>query len=119
MIRLTRLNNRPLVVNSELIKYIENAPDTVITLTTGEKIVVLETVEEVMTKIFEYRQRLRRLLMADSSFDELGEPLEDAEIPNELETPVGPASGPAPANAGPAVGGTGARPGVESPGDEK
>jgi flagellar protein FlbD len=42
MIRLTRLNNRPLVVNSELIKFIENAPDTVITLVTGEKIVVLE-----------------------------------------------------------------------------
>jgi len=59
MIRLTRLNNRPLVVNSELIKFIENAPDTVITLVTGEKIVVLETAEEVMTRIVEYRRRLR------------------------------------------------------------
>ena len=60
MIRLTRLNNRPLVVNSELIKFIENAPDTVITLVTGEKIVVLETAEEVITRIVEYRRRLRR-----------------------------------------------------------
>ena len=60
MIRLTRLNNRPLVVNSELIKFIENAPDTVITLITGEKIVVLETAEEVMTRIVEYRRWLRR-----------------------------------------------------------
>ena len=59
MIRLTRLNNRPLVVNSELIKFIENAPDTVITLVTGEKIVVLETAEEVMSRIVEYRRRLR------------------------------------------------------------
>ena len=59
MIRLTRLNNRPLVVNSELIKFIENAPDTVITLVTGEKIVVLETAEEVMARIVEYRRRLR------------------------------------------------------------
>jgi len=59
MIQLTRLNNRSLVVNSELIKFVENAPDTVITLITGEKIVVLETVEAVMDKIFEYRRRLR------------------------------------------------------------
>ena len=59
MIRLTRLNNRPLVVNSELIKFIENAPDTVITLVTGEKIVVLETAEEVIARIVEYRRRLR------------------------------------------------------------
>jgi flagellar protein FlbD len=59
MIWLTRLNNRPLVVNSELIKFIENAPDTVITLITGEKIVVLESAEEVMTRIIDYRRRLR------------------------------------------------------------
>jgi flagellar protein FlbD len=59
MIRLTRLNNRPLMVNSELIKFIENAPDTVITLVSGEKIVVLETAEEVMNRIVEYRRRLR------------------------------------------------------------
>jgi len=58
MIRLTRLNNRPLVVNSELIKFIENAPDTVITLVTGEKIVVRETVEAVLSMIVEYRRRL-------------------------------------------------------------
>ena len=53
MIRLTRLNNRPLVVNSELIKFIENAPDTVITLIAGEKIVVLETADEVISRIVE------------------------------------------------------------------
>ena len=59
MIRLTRLNKRPLVVNSELIKFIENAPDTVITLVTGEKIVVLESAEEVISRIVAYRRRLR------------------------------------------------------------
>lgn len=63
MIRLTRLNNRPLVVNSDLIKFIENAPDTVITLVTGEKIVVLETAEEVMTKVFQYRRQLRQMMV--------------------------------------------------------
>jgi flagellar protein FlbD len=59
MIRLTRLNNRPLVVNSDLIKFIENAPDTVITLVTGEKIVVLESAQEVISRIVEYRRWLR------------------------------------------------------------
>lgn len=62
MIRLTRLNNRPLVVNSELIKFIENAPDTVITLVSGEKIVVLETAEEIINRIVDFRRRLRQSL---------------------------------------------------------
>ena len=37
MIQLTRLNNHPLIVNSDLIKLVETAPDTVLTLVTGEK----------------------------------------------------------------------------------
>ncbi len=58
MIQLTRLNNHPLVVNSDLIKFIENAPDTVITLATGEKIVVLESAEQVLDLIVQFRQRI-------------------------------------------------------------
>jgi flagellar protein FlbD len=58
MIQLTRLNNRPLVVNSDLIKFIENTPDTVITLVSGEKIVVLETVAEVMEQILNFRRQI-------------------------------------------------------------
>jgi flagellar protein FlbD len=58
MIRLTRLNHRPLVVNSDLIEFIENAPDTVITLVTGDKLVVRESVEEIMDRIVEFRHRL-------------------------------------------------------------
>ena len=58
MILLTRLNNRPLVVNSDMIKFIENTPDTVITLVTGEKIVVLETVAEVLEEILNFRRRI-------------------------------------------------------------
>jgi len=58
MILLTRLNNRPLVVNSDMIKFIENTPDTVITLVSGEKIVVLETVVEVMEEIVNFRRRI-------------------------------------------------------------
>lgn len=57
MIELTRLNNRPLVVNSDLIKFIENTPDTVLTLTTGEKVVVSESCEAVIDKVVEFRRK--------------------------------------------------------------
>jgi uncharacterized protein YlzI (FlbEa/FlbD family) len=76
------------VVNSELIKFIENAPDTVITLVTGEKIVVLESVEEVMTRIVDYRRRLRGAPVvmppATNPVDQPEEPAEP-EIPGEEE----------------------------------
>jgi flagellar protein FlbD len=58
MIQLTRLNNQPFAVNSDLIKFIEKAPDTVVTLTSGEKIVVLETPEIVIEKIIAFRRAL-------------------------------------------------------------
>ena len=58
MIQLTRLNKKPLVVNSDLIEFIENAPDTVITLVTGEKVVVLEGTEEILDQIITFRRRL-------------------------------------------------------------
>ncbi|HWP85663.1 MAG TPA: flagellar FlbD family protein [Terriglobia bacterium] len=58
MIRLTRLNNSPLVVNSDLIKFIEQAPDTVLTLVTGEKVVVLENADQVVERIIEFRSRI-------------------------------------------------------------
>ena len=58
MIQLTRLNNQRFAVNCDLIKFIENAPDTVLTLTTGEKIVVLQTPELVIGKIIDFRRAL-------------------------------------------------------------
>lgn len=57
MIQLTRLNKKPLVVNSDLIEFIENTPDTVITLVTGEKVVVLEGIEEILDQVVQFRQR--------------------------------------------------------------
>ena len=57
VIELTRLNNRPLVVNSDLIKFIENTPDTVMTLITGEKVIVSESCQEVIEKIVEFRRK--------------------------------------------------------------
>ena len=59
MIRLTRLNKRPFVVNCELIKFVEETPDTVITLLSNEKIVVSESTDEVVDRVIEYGRRLR------------------------------------------------------------
>ncbi len=61
MIQLTRLNNARLALNSDLIKYVEEAPDTVITLLNGEKLVVRETTGQVielldMRQIFSTKQ---------------------------------------------------------------
>ena len=55
MIQLTRLNGNPLVVNSDLIKYAEASPDTVLTLVNGEKLVVLESCDEVVRRTVAYR----------------------------------------------------------------
>ena len=56
MIKLTRLNRNPLIVNSDLIEHIEATPDTVVTLTSGQKFMVLETAEEVVGKVIEFRK---------------------------------------------------------------
>ena len=56
MIRLTRLNRMPMVLNSDLIEHIDVTPDTVITLTTGQILRVRETAEEVIRRIVCFRR---------------------------------------------------------------
>lgn len=58
MVRLTRLNHVPLVLNSDLIEHLETTPDTVITLTTGQKFVVLESAGEVIDRVIEFRKAI-------------------------------------------------------------
>jgi flagellar protein FlbD len=58
MIHLTRLNNTKLVINSDLIKFVEQSPDTVITLLSGEKILVQETVDEIVERVVDFRRQL-------------------------------------------------------------
>jgi flagellar protein FlbD len=58
MIHLTRLNNSKLIVNSDLIKWIEQSPDTVITLLNGEKILVQEPVHEVVSRVIDFRRQV-------------------------------------------------------------
>jgi flagellar protein FlbD len=58
MIKLTRLSREPLVLNSDLIEYMEATPDTVITMTTGEKLRVTETADEVVARVIEFRRAI-------------------------------------------------------------
>ncbi len=65
MIRLTRLNHEAMVLNADLIEHIEVTPDTVISLTTGEKIMVLETAEEVVERVAEFRRLVFKDILAE------------------------------------------------------
>jgi flagellar protein FlbD len=56
MIQLTRLNNSSLIVNSDLIKFVEQSPDTVITLLNSEKIIVRESADQVLERIVRFRR---------------------------------------------------------------
>ena len=56
MIHLTRLNGQPLIINSDLIKMIENTPDTVISLTNGEKIMVRESGDQILQRVVDFRR---------------------------------------------------------------
>jgi flagellar protein FlbD len=58
MIELTRLNGRPMVLNSDLIKTAEASPDTMLTLINGEKLIVREPIAEVVERVLAYRARL-------------------------------------------------------------
>ncbi|MDP7036160.1 MAG: flagellar FlbD family protein [Planctomycetota bacterium] len=63
MIRLTRLNKQPFVLNAELMQMIEEAPDTIITLVNNEKFLVLESAEEVIQRIIDYHRSIRLFKM--------------------------------------------------------
>ena len=58
MIAVTRLNKAPLVINPDLIVFMEETPDTIITLSDGEKIAVQETVSEIIRRVISFRRRI-------------------------------------------------------------
>ncbi len=59
MISLTRLNNKRFVVNAELIKMIEETPDTLVTLLNGDHFMVRESVQEVVDRAIDYARQIR------------------------------------------------------------
>ncbi len=56
MIQLTHLGGEPFILNAELIQYVEARPDTFITLTTGQRLVVAEAMDEVLRRAMVYQQ---------------------------------------------------------------
>ena len=91
MIQLTRLNNSPLAVNADLIKYVEEAPDTVITLLSGEKLVVRETTEQVIARVRDFR----RSILACNADAATPEPKPGSGISDSAFLPTGNAEEPA------------------------
>lgn len=68
MIRVTRLNSAPMILNSDLIEHIEETPDTVIALTTGQSLRVRETADEIVSRVINFR----RVIQSPTSFIERG-----------------------------------------------
>lgn len=58
MIKVTRLNDKEFVINTDIIEFIESTPDTVITTTTGKKVIVKEDVDEVIEKVINYKNKI-------------------------------------------------------------
>ena len=56
MIALRRLNNQEFILNADLIETVESTPDTMVTLTTGRKIMIQNSIEELVRKTVKYRQ---------------------------------------------------------------
>jgi flagellar protein FlbD len=61
MITVTRLDQRVVVVNADLVKMLEATPDTIITLVSGETLIVRESVEEVVRRAIDYQRQVRGL----------------------------------------------------------
>lgn len=58
MIEVTRLNNQKLIINAEFIEKVEETPDTIITLTSGTKLVVKESRQEVKNLVILYKKEI-------------------------------------------------------------
>ena len=59
MIKVTRLNGKEFVINADLIQYLEETPDTIITLVNHEKVVVKEKMDDVIRRVIEYQRGVR------------------------------------------------------------
>lgn len=58
MITITRLNDKELVINADMIECMEATPDTTITMTTGRKIIAKESIDDIIDKILKYKKKI-------------------------------------------------------------
>ncbi len=67
MIKLTRLNQREFVVNAEMIEFVEATPDTIISMVSGKKVMVVENVDVVIERVVEYKKSCHQPLFSEAS----------------------------------------------------
>jgi len=65
MIQLTKINGQPIVLNADMIEYMEETPDTVITLANNDKVVVSDRMTEIIDKVVCYRRLISGLVNAE------------------------------------------------------
>ena len=71
MIRVTRLNGQEMVLNADLIETVEATPDTVISLTTGRRLLVREDTEEIVRRVMVYRRAIAGAVEAGAETGEV------------------------------------------------
>ena len=86
MIQLTRINHAPLILNCDLIEYVEVTPDTVISLVTGQKLRVLESPGEVVDKVVDFRTRVCESRLCGSAMPVLSRPADEDSTDSSDET---------------------------------
>tara|TARA_B100000676_G_C17866469_1_gene726216 strand:- start:452 stop:652 length:201 start_codon:yes stop_codon:yes gene_type:complete len=64
VIKLTRLNQSEVVVNVEMIEFVEETPDTLISLISGKKVLVTEPVDLVVNRVIEYKKTCNKPLFS-------------------------------------------------------
>jgi len=64
MIKLTRLNDSEFVINAEMIEFVEAIPDTIISLASGKKVMVTESVDLVVERVIEYKRSCNQPLLS-------------------------------------------------------
>lgn len=62
MIQVTKLDDRSIIVNADLIRYVEKTPDTMISLTSGDRLIVKESAEEIVRRVVAYARSIRTLI---------------------------------------------------------
>jgi flagellar protein FlbD len=65
MIQLTKLNGVGIVVNPDLIEYIEETPDTVLTISNGDKVVVKDRMVDIIDKVVRYRRLISAMVLTE------------------------------------------------------
>ena len=64
MIKLTRLNDSKLVINAEMIEFVEAIPDTIVSLVSGKKIMVTESVDQVIEQVVKFKKSCNQPLFS-------------------------------------------------------